>query len=203
MYKNEYKIMDLDEYLDNYSSMSKKEMTQRFNDLCVGDRRTFLELFDDIDIKEKFVKEIRTQAVADFWTHEKELIKQGLCTRDWTPEQIEAIMNISEKTGVESINGHIAYDINGKAYYGHHMISVEEHPEYAGDWRNVQALDYIEHYEGAHDHHKTQISAKGFYNVETGETKIIAIPSEDEFKEFKVIFIKNHMTTMSYLRKVN
>ena len=182
--------------------MSQKDMTNAFNKLTINDRLKLLNSLESAE-KEKFINNLRKQAVADFWTHEKELIKQGLCTRDWTPEQIEAIMNISEKTGVESINGHVAYDINGKAYYGHHMISVEEHPEYAGDWRNVQALDYTEHYEGAHDHHKTQISAKGFYNVETGETKIIAIPSEDEFKESKVIFIKNHMTTMSYLRKVN
>ena len=137
------------QFFDN-KFKSKKEMTKAFNELSIDDR---LDFFDDISKEEKtkFISDIRTQAVKDFWTHEQSLIKEGKCTRDWTPEQIEAILNISEKTGIMSINGDKAVDINGKPYYGHHMLNVADYPEYAGDWRNIQALDYDEHYNGAHD----------------------------------------------------
>ena len=100
-----------------------KKMTAAFNSLEVEDR---IRLLDSLaaDVREEFVTKIRKQAVADFWTHERELIEQGQSTRDWTPEQIEEIMKISEKTGKESVNGAVAYDINGKSYYGHHIMDI-------------------------------------------------------------------------------
>lgn len=47
-------------------------------------------------------------------------------------------------------DGRPVVDIQGKSsYYGHHMLNVAEYPEHAGDYRNIQALDYNEHYFGA------------------------------------------------------
>ena len=142
-------------------------MTMEFNRLSIADRQDFIEMLSD-DQRKKFISDIRTQAVKDFWTHEQALIKEGKCTRDWTPEQIEDILNISEKSGVMSINGEAAVDLNGKKYYGHHMKSVAEHPEYAGDWRNIEPLDYKEHYEGAHEKN-THSPTDAYYNPETKE----------------------------------
>ena len=140
-------------------------MTMEFNRLSIEDRQDFIEMLSD-DQRKKFISDIRTQAVKDFWTHEQALIKEGKCTRDWTPEQIEDILNISEKTGVMSINGEPAVDLAGKKYYGHHMKSVAEHPEYAGDWRNIEPLDYKEHYEGAHEKN-THSPTDAYYNPDT------------------------------------
>ena len=153
------------EFSSRYNKLSKKEMTMEFNRLSIEDRQDFIEMLSD-DQRKKFISDIRTQAVKDFWTHEQALIKEGKCTRDWMPEQIEDILNISEKTGVMSINGEPAVDLAGKKYYGHHMKSVAEHPEYAGDWRNIEPLDYKEHYEGAHEKN-THSPTDAYYNPDT------------------------------------
>lgn len=117
--------------------------TNAYNELSVADR---LEVLDYLSNAENaLVDKVRGEAVRKFWTHEQELLKNVQCTREWTPDQIEEIMNISEITGRASINGDVPHDINGKSYYGHHMMNVADHPEYAGDWRNIQALDYNEH----------------------------------------------------------
>lgn len=54
------------------------------------------------------------------------------------------------------------------------MMNVAEHPEYAGDWRNIQALDKVEHYEGAHAGN-TQTPTNSFYNVETGKNEPVDV----------------------------
>ena len=84
------------EFRKQYGSLPKKEMTRCFNELPINDRTKFLGMLPDADRK-KFIKEIREQAVKDFWTHEQALIKEGKCTRDWTPEQVEDVLHISEK----------------------------------------------------------------------------------------------------------
>ena len=100
--------MELKRYIATYDTLSKKKMTEEFNKLEVSDRIKFMKTLAPDD-KRKFIKDIRKQAVLDFWTHEKENIKNGTCTRAWTPEQIEVIMHISEKSGKELKNGAIAY----------------------------------------------------------------------------------------------
>ncbi|MBQ3665255.1 MAG: hypothetical protein II919_04025 [Lachnospiraceae bacterium] len=66
--------MELLEYLENYKSMAKKDMTSCFNSFSIEDRQNFLELLSE-ECKKDFIKDIRNQAVKDFWTHEQELIK--------------------------------------------------------------------------------------------------------------------------------
>ena len=156
--------MTIKKYREVYKSLPKKDMTNIFNSFSPRERRVFLKALPK-DEKEKFIDDIRKQAVKDFWTHEQALIKEGKSTRDWTPEQVEDVLHISEKTGIMSINGEAAVDLNGKKYYGHHMLSVAENHEYAGDWRNVQALDYEEHYKYAHKGN-THTPTNAFYDPE-------------------------------------
>lgn len=162
--------------MDNiFNNMSIKEKTDAFNQLTVEERLLFLNLLSESE-KEKFIKDIRNQAVKDFWNHERKAILNGENTRNWTPEQIESIMHFSDKTGKMSSNASKTYlmaddvfELAGKGskkvYYGHHMFDVSSHPEYAGDWGNIQALK--EHYYGAHKNHETRTLTEGFYEVNT------------------------------------
>lgn len=115
-----------------------------------------LEEIREIRLSERrFYQKLRDVAVQEFWTYERELVKQGECTRDWTPEQIESIYNISSETGSSRKNGGAAiyFDKNGlksvkkhgaeeveDVYEVHQMLSVHEYPEYAGVYKNMQAL---------------------------------------------------------------
>ena len=134
--------MSLLEFVDAFENnlfANTKELTKKFNELKVEERKTFLiELKNETQTQyDNFIEQIRDQAVLDFWTQERELIKQGKCTRDWTAEQIEYIMNISTKSGNASVNGGkaIVLDENGnpvmkthdgklinEVYEGHHMF---------------------------------------------------------------------------------
>ncbi len=102
-------------------------MTAFFNELQVDERKVFLKYLDGTAYKD-FIKKIRQQAVKDFWWHEREAILNGECTRDWTPEQIERIMNISETSGKMSTNAgkglridengvYILDEMGNKSYY--------------------------------------------------------------------------------------
>ena len=183
--------MTLLEFITKYEDKNTKvkELTASFNELDVDERKLFLERLEESK-KEKFIKDIRKQAVNDFWYHEREAIMKGECTRDWTPEQIEEIMKISDSTGNMSTNANKApvFDEDGiilvdkkgnSAYYGHHMVDVSIHPEFAGEWRNIQALDYFEHYYGAHKEHDTKTPTVGYYDVESKETKEIDVDAKD------------------------
>ena len=81
-----------------FSNMTIKEKTDAFNQFTVEERLLFLDALSESE-KSQFIKDIRTQAVKDFWTQERTAILNGENTRNWTPEQIESIMNFSDKTG--------------------------------------------------------------------------------------------------------
>lgn len=105
---------------------------------------------------------LRRQAVQGFWDHERQLLSNGQCTRQWNFNEIEQIYNINITTGnkkkyagkpiVCSNDGKMIVDENGTPIYyeGHHMLSYAEHPEYVGNWKNIQALTPEEHILGAH-----------------------------------------------------
>ncbi len=99
------------------------------------------------------------KAIREAWKKEKDLVLEGKGTRDWTPEQQEDIVKRGK-----------AYDTDGKAYEGHHMISVENNPELQGCSVNIQFLSKKEHL-NAHDGN-FQNPTNGYYDPETGETKI-------------------------------
>lgn len=99
------------------------------------------------------------KAIREAWKREKELVQEGKATRDWTPEQQQDILERGK-----------AYDDNGKAFISHHMISVENMPEYQGCPENIQFLTQEEHLaaHGGNFHNRT----KGYYNPETREMEV-------------------------------
>lgn len=131
--------------------MTRKEITDAFNSLSLDARKEYLEALkaESKTQYDKFIKDLGDQAVQDFWDNERELIKQGKGTRDWTIEQQQTIMNIG-KNGEELTHAKAPTDVNGKTYEGQHMFSKNEYPEYAGDYRNIQGLTFDEHRKGAH-----------------------------------------------------
>jgi len=107
-------------------------------------------------------------AIRDFWNRERELIKEGKGTRDWTLQQQIEIMNFKPGRGGERKDANAPTDVNGKAYEGHHMKSAEAYPQYQGRGDNIQALTRDEHLAAhAGGFHKP---TNGYYNPETGAT---------------------------------
>ena len=75
-----------------------------------------------------------SKAISEAWKQEKERVLEGKGTRDWTPEQQQAIIEMGK-----------AYDEYGKAFHGQHMKSVEKYPEFQGYADNIQFLTQQEH----------------------------------------------------------
>ena len=78
------------------------------------------------------------KAIRLAWERERELVKEGKGTRDWTEEQQKDILDPEKGK---------AYDDKGRAFEGQHMRSVAEYPEYQGDPNNIQFLTKDEHLE--------------------------------------------------------
>ena len=97
------------------------------------------------------------KAVRSAWEKEQELVREGKGTRDWTPEQQKDILERGR-----------AYDVNGKTFEGHHMMSVEAHPEYQAEAGNIQLLSREEHF-NAHNGN-FQNPTCGYFNPLTSET---------------------------------
>lgn len=106
------------------------------------------------------------KAVQDFWDSERELVKQGKGTRDWTIEQQIEIMNF-KKNGEERLHAGAPTDENGDAFEGQHMKSAEAYPQYQARGDNIQALTREEH-QVAHDDN-FQNATNWYYDPITGE----------------------------------
>ena len=142
--------MNLSEFINSFESMSKKEMTATFNSFSVTERLNFLNYAECQNLKTKFISDIRTQAVKDFWTHEQSLLREGKSTRNWTPEQIEQIMNISDKTGISSINGDKAIDPDFRDMSDGESLALKnmEYAKETGDISDFnRSLDVAERYQ--------------------------------------------------------
>lgn len=100
--------------------------------------------------EKKELARARQSAVRHAWKEEQARVKEGLGTRDWTPSQQKEII---ERGSV-------------KGYDGHHMKSVSEYPEYAGEPKNIQFLTETEHFEGAHQGSYHNLT-NGYYDPET------------------------------------
>lgn len=100
----------------------------------------------------------RNKAIRLAWEKERQLVREGKGTRDWTKEQQKDILDPDKGK---------AYDENGRAFEGQHMKSAAEYPEYQGDPDNIQFLTREEHREA----HKGswQNPTNWFYNPETKE----------------------------------
>lgn len=92
--------------------MTIKEMTDNFNKLSVDGRVAYLDYLkgQSQEKYKKFLDGIKRQTIQDFWNHERELIFNGKSTSNWTPEQIERIMNIDPNTGNMRSNARAAFD---------------------------------------------------------------------------------------------
>jgi hypothetical protein len=108
-----------------------------------------------------------SQAVQDYWNGERDLVRDGQGSRDWTPEQQESIMNY-KADGTERANAGVPKDEDGKSFEGHHMKSAEAHPEYQGSADNIQPLTRDEHL-AAHNGNY-QNPTNGYYDPSTGVT---------------------------------
>lgn len=85
------------------TAAERKRITQDFNSLSIDDRKAYLDYLKSQSTEEynTFINAIRDQAVVDFWENERQLIlKDGKCSRDWTPEQIEQILNFDENCNI-------------------------------------------------------------------------------------------------------
>ena len=99
------------------------------------------------------VNKERQKAIRDAWKNEKANVRQGMGTRDWSQVEQRQIVAKGRANG----------------YEGHHMKSVKEYPQYAGDPKNIQFLNRSEHVNGAHKGN-TQNPTNGYYDHKTGKT---------------------------------
>ena len=111
------------------------------------------------------------KAIRAAWEKERQLVFECKGTRNWTPEQQQDIL----------VKGK-AYDDDGKAFQGHHMMSVEAYPEYQGDAGNIQFLTRAEHIL-AHNGY-TGNPTNGYYDPITGETTLFC---DNKYEPCKVI----------------
>ena len=125
----------------------------------------------------------RSKAVRLAWEREQELVSKGECTRDWTREQQQDILDPEKGK---------AYDDEGRAFEGQHMKSVNKYPEYADNPDDIQFLTRKEHLE-AH---------KGNWNNPTNwyynpVTKTFHEFEEDELIPCEIFFLSNPVATIT------
>lgn len=113
--------------------------------------------------EQKDINNARARAVREAWKQEKEYVKDGKGTRDWTPEQQEDLM---KNNSVQGYEGHHMRSVsNGKTY--------EEQMEIAGDKNNIQFLEKTkENNEHLRAHGgDTRNRTNGYYDVKTDKIK--------------------------------
>ena len=115
------------------------------------------------------------KAVQGFWNNERDLIKQGQGTRNWSVQEQIEIMNF-KSSGGERKNAAAPTYGQGKAseygmsydkYEGQHMKSAEAHPEFQGDPNNIQALTRDEHQQAHSGDFRNPTN--GYYDPQTGQ----------------------------------
>ena len=133
---------ELLEYFNNIGKPKYRNITDSWNSLSIDKRKDFSAFLktqpsnkSNKNALEDITSILRKQAVDDFWTHERELVLQGKGSRNWSIDDQNRILNGLNPT-----------DINGDSFEGQHMYSVSDYPEFAGDYRNIQALTHDEHF---------------------------------------------------------
>lgn len=99
------------------------------------------------------------RAIAEAWKREKELVKKGMGTRDWTPDQQRDILATGK-----------VHDADGKAFEGHHMKCVSRYPDFQGEPDNIQFLSREEHIKAHRG--KTQNPTNGYYDYLLEKTTV-------------------------------
>ena len=93
----------------------------------------------------------RKNAVREAWKNEKAYVREGKGTRDWSQSEQKEIVAKGRANG----------------YEGHHMKSVKDYPQHAGNPKNIQFLNHSEHINGAHKGN-TQNATNGCFNPQNG-----------------------------------
>jgi len=93
----------------------------------------------------------RLKAIREAWKNERAYVREGKGTRDWAQSEQREIVAKGRADG----------------YEGHHMKSVKDYPQHAGNPNNIQFLNRNEHVNGAHSGN-TQNATNGYYNPKTG-----------------------------------
>ena len=115
------------------------------------------------------------KAVQGFWNNERDFIKQGQGTRNWTSQEQIEIMNF-KPSGSERKNAAAPtygqgergeYGMNYDKYEGQHMKSAEAHPEFQGEPNNIQALTRDEHQQAHNGDFRNPTN--GYYDPQTGQ----------------------------------
>ena len=145
---NEYTVEGFNKFLS--------ELNDTSNDAKLS---TLISDLDSESNVRKLLSSIRSQAVADALVIEQNLLDGGMCTRDWSIEQIKEIYRFGKRGGLSSVAGtphefdyfgnpeyHITLTKTGEikvytnAMEGHHMLNVHDYPQFAGDGKNIQFL---------------------------------------------------------------
>lgn len=94
----------------------------------------------------------RQKAVRTAWKNEKAYVREGKGTRNWSQSEQRQIIAKGR----------------AKGYEGHHMQSVKNYPQQAGNPKNIQFLNHSEHINGAHKGNP-QNPTNGYYDPKTGQ----------------------------------
>lgn len=95
----------------------------------------------------------RRCAVNRAWMKERQQVMNSYGSRDWSQNEQREILATGKCHG----------------YEGQHMLSVKEHPEYAGNEKNIQLLTHEEHFKAHGGNWKND--AQGRYNLKTGKVE--------------------------------
>lgn len=127
----------------------------------------------------------RQRAVRNAWKEEKERVKSGQGTRDWSPAQQKELIQRGAVSG----------------YEGHHMKSVSMYPEYAGDSKNIQFLSEEEHFEAHQENYHN--ATNGYYDPETqtmnefnGDELI-----STQASELSELYVEEHGSSINQVRE--
>lgn len=127
----------------------------------------------------------RQRAVRNAWKEEKERVKSGQGTRDWSPAQQKELIQRGAVSG----------------YEGHHMKSVSLYPEYAGDSKNIQFLSEEEHFEAHQGNYHN--ATNGYYDPETQTMNEFngdeLIPTQAS--ELSELYVEEHDSSINQVRE--
>ena len=115
---------------------------------------------------EEIVSSIRDDAIIEAWDNERELIKQGKGTVNWTAAEQKKILDTPPGKKVSFGRGN-------KNYQGHHMCNAAAYPEFAGEAKNIQFLKGYAQSKGtqhnlAHNGNSSNVT-NYFYDTITGK----------------------------------
>lgn len=164
-------VLTFSEQKQIFDKLSGKQRCQLYNTISLDARQSYcdyLKTLPDITRSngktitqfDDFISKIRSQAVTDALSMEQILLDNGMCTRDWSIEQLKEIYrftpskgDLSKTPGTPKAYDDWANEIftvtvekNGKTTIthlsidGHHIQNVHDNPLLAGDFRNIQFL---------------------------------------------------------------